>query len=95
MKKLKYNIIGLIALAGLLVPTLTACSDEPDSENFYTFTGEMMSDFLKNRPEYSEFATILERANKMDLLSTYGKYTCFAPTNDAISTFLKNNETFT
>ena len=89
MKKLKYNIIGLIALAGLLVPTLTACSDEPDSENFYTFTGEMMSDFLKNRPEYSEFATILERANKMDLLSTYGKYTCFAPTNDAISAFLK------
>ena len=89
MRKLKYNIIGLLALAGLVAPTLTACSDEPDAENFYTFTGEMMSDYLKNRPEYSEFTKILERANMMDLLSTYGKYTCFAPSNDAVQAYLQ------
>jgi len=89
MRTLKYNIIGLLALVGLVAPTLTACSDEPDAENFYTFTGEMMSDYLKNRPEYSEFTKILERANMMDLLSTYGKYTCFAPSNDAVDAYLK------
>ena len=84
-------------LGGLLIAMLTplnilmlsSCSDEPDSEYFYTFTGEMMSDWLKNRPEYSEFTEIVQRANMMDLLATYGHYTCFAPSNDAVDAFLK------
>ena len=90
MKKIKYHILGLAALLAILAPTLTACSDEPDSENFYTFTGEMASDYLKNRTEYSEFAQIVERAGLMDLLATYGHYTCFVPSNDAVNTYLKN-----
>ncbi len=89
MKKVKYNIFGLLALLGLMVPTLTACSDEPDSDNFYTFTGEMASDFLKNRTEYSEFTEIVNRAGLMDLLSAYGHYTCFVPSNDAVNTYLQ------
>jgi uncharacterized surface protein with fasciclin (FAS1) repeats len=70
--------------------SLISCSDEPDEEYFYTFQGEMMSDFLKNRSEYSEFAEIVERANLMDLLSSYGHYTCFAPSNSAVDAFLRN-----
>ena len=31
---------------------LTSCSDEPDSDHYYTFTGEMMSDYLKNHLFY-------------------------------------------
>ena len=86
-------------LGGLLIAMLTplntlmltSCSDEPDSEYFYTFTGEMMSDWLKSpdRPEYSEFAEIVERAGLMDLLATYGHYTCFAPNNEAVDRFLQ------
>ena len=68
---------------------LTSCSDEPDGENFYTFTGEMMSDYLKNRRQYSEFSEIVERAHMMDLISTYGHYTCFVPSNDAVEAYLK------
>ena len=66
-----------------------ACSDEPDKSNFYTFTGEMMSDYLKTREQYSDFAAIVERAGLMDLLSTYGKYTCFVPSNEAVQTYLQ------
>jgi uncharacterized surface protein with fasciclin (FAS1) repeats len=97
MNNMRHNSIfkkiagGLILT--LLVPlntlVLTSCSDEPDSEYFYTFTGEMMSDYLKNRPEYSEFAEIVERAGLMDLLAAYGHYTCFAPNNDAVDEYLK------
>ena len=80
-------------LVGLMVPLasvmFSGCSDEPDSDNFYTFTGEMASDFLKNHAEYSEFKEIVTRAGLMDLLSTYGKYTCFVPTNDAVNEYLK------
>ena len=42
IKKIKK--LGLIGLMGLMGLTMTNCSDEPDSEYFYTFTGEMMSD---------------------------------------------------
>ena len=84
------GLLGGLLMA-MLTPTLmlTSCSDEPDSQYFYTFTGEMMSDYLKNRPEYSEFTEIVQRAGLMDLLATYGHYTCFAPSNDAIDKFLK------
>ena len=89
------GIMGCLLLA-MLTPLnmlmLTSCSDEPDSEYFYTFTGEMMSDWLKSpdRPEYSEFAEIVERAGLMNLLATYGHYTCFAPSNDAVDKFLQS-----
>jgi len=91
-KNIFKTIVGGLLLA-MLAPIsplmLTSCSDEPDSEYFYTFTGEMMSDYLKNRPEYSEFAEIVERAGLMDLLAAYGHYTCFAPNNDAVDQYLK------
>ena len=65
-----------------------SCSDEPDGENFYTFKGEMMSEYLQSRPMFSQYAAIVERAGLMKLLSAYGTYTCFAPTNDAIADYL-------
>ena len=82
--------VTLMAVAAFLATgSLTSCSDEPDSEYFYTFTGEMMSDYLKNRPQYSMFATICERANLMDLLATYGQYTCFLPNDSAVGAYLQ------
>ena len=89
---IKKNIkVALMALAALLATgSLTSCSDEPDSEYFYAFTGEMMSDYLKNREQYSEFAAIVEKADLMPLLSTYGKYTCFLPDNDAVEKYLQD-----
>ncbi|MBP5387019.1 MAG: fasciclin domain-containing protein [Prevotella sp.] len=92
MKKFKINIVCVMSLAALIVGSLASCvSDDPDAENFYTFTGEMASDFLKNRPEeYSEFTEIVERAGLMDLLSTYGHYTCFVPNNNAVNEYLRS-----
>ena len=86
--KLKNKIFALVALAGLAMPVLTSCSDEPDEEYYYSFTGEMMSDYLKSRSQFSQFTTIVERAGMMDLLASYGHYTCFAPSNEAISRYL-------
>ena len=88
MNKLKYNVLGLLC-AALGMMSLASCTDEPSSENFYTFTGEMASDYLKNRSQYSEFKEIVERAGLMDLLATYGHYTCFVPSNDAVNQYLR------
>lgn len=79
-----------MALAALTVTgSMTSCSDEPDSQYFYTFTGEMLSDYISNREQYSDFKTIVERADMMDLLSTYGRYTCFLPDNKAVEAYLQ------
>ncbi|UKK53787.1 fasciclin domain-containing protein [Prevotella sp. E2-28] len=88
---IKKNIkVALMALAALTVTgSMTSCSDEPDSQYFYTFTGEMLSDYISNREQYSDFKTIVERADMMDLLSTYGRYTCFLPDNKAVEAYLQ------
>jgi uncharacterized surface protein with fasciclin (FAS1) repeats len=73
---------------------ISCIGNDPIVENYYTFTGETVSDYLKNKPEYSEFVTILKRAHMLDLLSTYGEYTCFAPTNEAIDSLLRERGLF-
>lgn len=85
MKKFKYCLIT--ALVACSLGMMTGCSDEPDASNYYTFTGEMMSEYLKSHSEFSEFTAIVERAEMMDLLSAYGHYTCFAPTNEAFQRY--------
>lgn len=77
-----------------------SCSDDPGAENYYTSTKEYASDFLTNNSgRFSKFIEILNRATGekgtyrlMDLLGTYGSYTVFAPTNEAIDAFLQSRE---
>ncbi|MCR5394525.1 MAG: fasciclin domain-containing protein [Bacteroidales bacterium] len=83
--KLK-NIFALIGVAAAL---WTSCSDEPDSEYYYSFTGEMMSEYLQNREQFSLFSTAVQRAGLDKQLSAYGHYTCFAPDNEAVTTWLQ------
>lgn len=68
----------------------TSCVDKLTNDRIYTFKGEMVTDYLQNRKEkFSDFITVLQRAKIYDLLTTYGTYTCFAPTNTAIGYFLQ------
>ncbi len=91
----KAVLFVMLCVSGCLV---TSCLDDVAEENRFTWTGELISDHLENHPEkYSKFVTILKKANiskkaKSSIfktLSTYGSYTCFAPTNDAIDAFLE------
>ena len=84
MKLFRNIFIGVACLCGCL-----SCEDNMDSEHYYTFTGEMMSDYIKSRPEYSDFASILKRADMLDLLSSYGHYTCFLPSNTAFDAYFR------
>ena len=96
MKKLYYLLImfAIAVTANLAI----SCSDDPGAENYYTSTKEYASDFLTNNSDkFSKFIEILNRATGekgtyrlMDLLGTYGSYTVFAPTNEAIDAFLQS-----
>lgn len=96
MKKLFY--ISTILSVILSLNVLVSCDDDPGVENYYTSSKQYASDFLNdNKAQFSSFIEILNRATGdhgkyrlMDLLGTYGSYTVFAPTNEAIDKFLKS-----
>ncbi len=76
---------------------MTGCSDKVDDSNLYVFKGDMVSTFLTRNSEsfskYIELAGRVHLSNKsqstvMDLLSTRGNYTCFAPNNDALQAYV-------
>ena len=94
----KMKVLALTALTAVTSSTFTSCQNEIAEENRFTFTGELISDHLLKHPErYDKFCTILKQAkfgqkggNMLTVLSTYGSYTCFAPSNEAIDSLLKN-----
>ena len=71
------------------INVFTGCQDDLPADSYYTFTGEMMSDFLKNREDFSLFRRIVERAGKLDFLGTRGARTLFPPINSGVEAFLK------
>ena len=110
--KFKINFLIIIGLVcGLFL--FTACGgvendnivDNPNTkpspevpDEPYIYNNYMMSDYLKEFPEYSYFKDIAEHASSsdnsltngslIDMLSSYGHYTLFLPDNNAIKDYL-------
>ena len=77
-------VASAVALLGV-----SACTEKIDESNLYTFTGETITDYLANRPDsFSSFSYILQRSGMDKVLSAYGMYTCFAPTNEAVKEYI-------
>lgn len=96
IKNFKFLTAVLAVIAAMQI-SFISCSDEPGIDSYYTTTKEYAADYLKNRAQYSDYLEILSRATGsrgdlrlIDLLGTYGSYTVFAPTNDAIQSYLKS-----
>lgn len=49
-----------------------------------------ITDYLRDNPEYSMFLEILDITNYASFMNTYGTYTLFLPTNDAVKQYLTN-----
>lgn len=83
MKKITHFILVVSSLLFM------ACdSDDMANESRYTFTGETIASFCKNNEELSMFYQMIEDCGSSTLLSTYGHYTCFPPTNEAVERYL-------
>ena len=89
VKTIKLPVLLLMIVMSQLA-WVSCVDNDPTVDSYYTFTGETVADYLKKREDkYSDYVKILDRAHLFDLLSTYGEYTCFAPTNEAFSKYLK------
>ncbi len=86
---MKPKYILILSLFNFLLLFTSSCKEDIDESNLYTFTGETIEDYLANRPEqFSDFNYILTRIGYDKILSAYGTYTCFAPTNEAVAEYL-------
>lgn len=92
----RYICLSVTALALCGAGLTWSCSDDVDESDMYTFTGQMVLDFLEDTEATTYFAymTSIAKASSNSessvatLLSTRGNYTCFAPTNDAVQEYL-------
>lgn len=87
-RKLSNSGIWRISLVlGLLVIILYSCTEQKYAEA--TDTRVNILGYLQNEPEkFSEFLSILEITGNDVFLGTYGTYTFFAPTNEAVKQYL-------
>lgn len=82
--RLKNWITGLVLIPAFSFG-LYACMDSDDvGENYRTFEGEMAATYVSQRENLKEFEKALRLANAYELLESYGKYTCFIPTDEAM-----------
>lgn len=88
MKTKHKYLIPVLCLLGCM----TACVDNDDVViNYYAATKVTAAGYLEENTEmFSDFIDILKRTPYYSLLSTYGEFTLFAPTNDAISRYVQN-----
>src|SRR5689334_16127761 len=49
-----------------------------------------ITDYLRQNEQYSMFLEILDITNYASFMNTYGTYTLFLPTNDAVKGYLKD-----
>jgi uncharacterized surface protein with fasciclin (FAS1) repeats len=82
----KHLLAGMVLLLSAL-GVLSSCSSDDVGGNLYTFTDKMMGQYMKDSADFSEFATLLDTTKVMGLLNSYGAYTCFAPSNEAMKKF--------
>ena len=76
--------------------TFSACSDDVDSSNLYTFKGDMITGYLQKSDSFQLYSYVLRKVKLSskssstfsDLLSARGNYTVFAPTNAAVQHYL-------
>ena len=84
----KQILIGMVVLLSA-IGIFSSCSSDDIGGNRFTFTGKMMGQYLRDSTDFSEFTALLDTSKVMGLLNSYGAYTCFAPSNEAMKKFYK------
>lgn len=79
---LRFTLVFLIALV------FQNCTEQKIKES----TDETLNitDYLRDTEEYSMFLEVLELTNYASFMNTYGTYTLFLPTNDAVKAYLND-----
>ena len=85
------SIVGLLSCF-----VLFSCHEDIDTSARYVFKERTVADYLNDHSQFSEYVRLLKEQKVSDvsntsvyqLMTAYGYYTVFAPTNDAIQMYL-------
>ncbi|MDR1342489.1 MAG: fasciclin domain-containing protein [Prevotellaceae bacterium] len=77
--------------AAVLALCCASCRDDMYGKTFLTSDAVMIDEYIMQEEEQSmsAFLEIADRANFRDMLHAYGIYTCFVPSNEAVSAYLQ------
>ena len=79
------KIFGGMAAVALC---LTACNPEPDESSRFTETQETIGSMIDADSSLTAFNYILKRSGMDRMMKSYGQYTCFAPSNQAVMEYI-------
>ena len=76
-------------LATLLALLISGCKEDIDTSARYVFSTRTIASYLESHEQFSEYVRLLKEqristlseSTVYQLLTAYGSYTCFAPTN--------------
>ncbi len=80
----------------LLMAVFVGCTETIDTSARYVFRERTIAGYLDDHSQFSEYVRLLKEQKVSDvsetsvyqLMTAYGYYTCFAPTNEAIQLYL-------
>ena len=82
----KYKSVALFMLFSSLL--FSFCTQEPNLWRVNS-TEQVASDYINSKPEFSEFAKLVDMTGLRPLLGIRGPYTVMLPTNDAMFAYYK------
>ncbi len=92
--KRSLNVLAVSLTLGIMAVSFNSCYDSDDVGGaYYTFTGETISSVLKSDAYsniFGEFCRALDTTGIMNLLSTYGTFTVFAPVDTAMKAYYRD-----
>lgn len=94
---IKIRIILIVSLACLF--GMTSCYEEPDGSQLFNAEEMTLREMIVQDSRLSAFFSILQKCGYDKKISTYMKYTCFAPVNEGVepyidSLYYDNNKSF-
>lgn len=88
MNKIIFNIGKMLAFGCVAVMCLASCNEEPDGSDLFSADQKTIAELLRDRSDLSAFYRILEKGGFDKYMGTYGEYTCFAPVNSGVNSYL-------
>lgn len=83
---IKTRIILVVSLACLF--GMTSCYEEPDGSQLFNAEEMTLREMIAQDGRLSAFLSILQKCEYDKKISTYQKYTCFAPVNEGVEPYI-------
>ena len=88
--------LSLGLLCGMTMAAFFSCQENIDTSNRYVFRERTIAGYLSDHEQFSDYVRLLkeQKVSKLSetsvyqLMTAYGAYTCFAPTNEALQLYL-------